>query len=79
MDFNNLNLELQKKIIEDIITTLKLPSNYYRTTEIVLKSYSDYLSAFGIVDLEFQVVEEISDFNTSNDPNTDSNRPSTSK
>ena len=77
MDFNNLNLELQKKIIEDIITKLKLPSNYYRTTEIVLKSYSNFLSAFGIIDLEFQ--EETSDSNISNDPNADSNKPSTSK
>ena len=76
MDFNNLDLELQKTIIEDIITTLKLPSNYYRTTEIVLKSYSNFLSAFGIIDLEFQ--EETSDSNISNDPNADSNRPSTS-
>ena len=80
MDFNNLNLELQKKIIEDILTKLKLPLNYYRTTEIVLKSYSNYLSAFGIMDLEFQVVEDTStDSNISNDPNTDSNMPSTSK
>ena len=77
MDFNNLNLELQKKIIEDIITTLKLPSNYYRTTEIVLKSYSNFLSVFGIIDLEFQEVP--SDSNISNDPNADSNKPSTSK
>ena len=77
MDLNNLNLELQKKTIEDIITTLKLSSNYYRTTEIVLKSYSNFLSVFGIIDLEFQ--EETSDSNISNDPNADSNRPSTSK
>ena len=77
MDFNNLDLELQKTIIEDIITTLKLPSNYYRTTEIVLKSYSNFLSAFGIIDLEFQEVP--SDSNISNDPNADSNKPSTSK
>ena len=77
MDFNDLNLELQKKIIEDIITKLKLPSNYYRTTEIVLKSYSNFLSVFGIIDLEFQEVP--SDSNISNDPNADSNKPSTSK
>ena len=77
MDFNNLDLELQKTIIEDIITTLKLPLNYYRTTEIVLKSYSNFLSAFGIIDLEFQEVP--SDSNISNDLNADSNKPSTSK
>ena len=79
MDFNNLDFEVQKTVIDEIITKLKLPPNYYRTTEIVLKSYSNYLSAFGIVDLEFQVVEETSHSNTSNDPNADSNRPSTSK
>ena len=56
MDFNNLDLELQKTIIDDIITKLKLPPNYYRTTEIVLKSYSNFLSAFGIIDLEFEEV-----------------------
>ena len=77
MDFNNLDLELQKTIIEDIITTFKLSLNYYRTTEIVLKSYSNFLSAFGIIDLEFQEVP--SDSNISNDPNADSNKPSTSK
>ena len=63
--------------MEDITTTLKLPSNYYRTTEIVLKSYSNFLSAFGIIDLKFQ--EETSDSNISNDPNADSNMPSTNK
>ena len=77
MDFNNLDFEVQKTIIDDIITKLKLPPNYYRTTEIVLKSYSNFLSAFGIIDLEFQDVP--SDSNISNDPNADSNKPSTSK
>ena len=77
MDFNNLDFEVQKTIIDDIITKLKLPPNYYRTTEIVLKSYSNFLSAFGIIDLEFEDVP--SDSNISNDPNADSNRPSTSK
>ena len=77
MDFNNLDFEVQKTIIDEIITKLKLPPNYYRTTEIVLKSYSNFLSAFGIIDLEFQDVP--SDSNISNDPNADSNKPSTSK
>ena len=77
MDFNNLDFEVQKTIIDDIITKLKLPSNYYRTTEIVLKSYSNFLSAFGIIDLEFQEVP--SDSNISNDPNADWNKASTSK
>ena len=77
MDFNNLDFEVQKTIIDDIITTLKLPPNYYRTTEIVLKSYSNFLSAFGIIDLEFQEVP--SDSNISNDPNADWNKASTSK
>ena len=77
MDFNNLDFEVQKTIIDDIITKFKLPPNYYRTNEIVLKSYSNFLSAFGIIDLEFQDVP--SDSNISNDPNADLNKPSTSK
>ena len=56
MDFNNLDFEVQKTVIDEIITKLKLPPNYYRTTEIVLKSYSNFLSAFGIIDLEFEEV-----------------------
>ena len=77
MDFNNLDFEVQKTVIDEIITKLKLPPNYYRTTEIVLKSYSNFLSAFGLMDLEFE--DEPSDSNTSNDLNADSNKPSTSK
>ena len=77
MDFNNLDFEVQKTVIDEIITKLKLPPNYYRTTEIVLKSYSNFLSAFGIMDLEFEDVP--SDSNISNDPNADLNKPSTSK
>ena len=77
MDFNNLDFEVQKTIIDVITTKLKLPPNYYRTTEIVLKSYSNFLSAFGIMDLEFEDVP--SDSNISNDPNADLNKPSTSK
>ena len=77
MDLNNLDFEVQKTIIDEIITKLKLPPNYYRTTEVVLKSYSNFLSAFGIIDLEFEDVP--SDSNISNDPNADLNKPSTSK
>ena len=77
MDFNNLDFEVQKTVIDEIITKLKLPPNYYITTEVVLKSYSNFLSAFGIIDLEFEDVP--SDSNISNDPNADLNKPSTSK
>ena len=77
MDFKNLDFEVQKTVIDEIITKLKLPPNYYRTTEVVLKSYSNFLSAFGIIDLEFEDVP--SDSNISNDPNADLNKPSTSK
>ena len=77
MDFNNLDFEVQKTIIDEIITKLKLPPNYYRTIEVVLKSYSNFLSAFGLMDLEFEDVP--SDSNISNDPNADLNKPSTSK
>ena len=77
MDLNNLDFEVQKTIIDEIITKLKLPPNYYRTIEVVLKSYSNFLSAFGLMDLEFE--DEPSDYNTSNDLNADSNTPSTSK
>ena len=70
MDFNNLDFEVQKTVIDEIITKLKLPPNYYITTEVVLKSYSNFLSAFGLMDLEFE--DEPSDSNTSNDLNADS-------
>ena len=45
---------MQNMLTENIIANQKLPSSYYRTVEVVLKSYSDHLSAFGLLDLEYE-------------------------